>query len=126
MKSSDYVLIYWGLGLAAGAYALLCLQLIRMRYLRVPVNHIGAAMFAAAAFTVLWSSVSLLVLLHSTVWWIGAQSADILRYLCWGIFLALFFKPDANVAHRVWYRWLPALVLIGVLGVPAFGEVARV
>ena len=119
MKSSDYVLIYWGLGLAAGAYALLCLQLIRMRYLRIPVNHIGAAMFAAAAFTVLWSSVSLLVLLHSTVWWIGAQSADILRYLCWGIFLALFFKPDANVAHRVWYRWLPALVLIGVLGVPA-------
>lgn len=118
MNSSEHALIYWGLGLAAGTYALLSLHLLRIGYLRAPVNRIGVLMFAAAVLTVLWSCFSLLMRVVNPAWWIGAQSADVLRYLCWGVFMALFFKPSPDVSRGAWYRWLPGLALAGLLGVP--------
>ncbi|MCM2348233.1 MAG: PEP-CTERM system histidine kinase PrsK, partial [Acidovorax soli] len=119
MNNSATALVYWGLTLSAGAYALLALRLLRQEYLRVPVNRIGVAMLAAALLTVIWSGFSLLALTVSAAWWLAAQSADLLRYLCWGAFLALFFKPDAGVVHGPWYRWLPGFAAAGLLGVPA-------
>lgn len=119
MNNSETALVYWGLTLSAGAYALLALRLLRQEYLRAPVNRIGVAMLAAALLTVIWSGFSLLALTASAAWWLAAQSADLLRYLCWGVFLALFFQPDAGVAHGPWYRWLPGFASAGLLGVPA-------
>ena len=119
MNNSETALAYWGLTLSAGAYALLALRLLRQEYLRVPVNRIGVAMLAAALLTVIWSGFSLLALTVGAAWWLAAQSADLLRYLCWGVFLALFFKPDAGVVHGPWYRWLPGFASAGLLGVPA-------
>jgi len=119
MNNSETALAYWGLTLSAGAYALLALCLLRQEYLRVPVNRIGVAMLAAALLTVIWSGFSLLALTVGAAWWLAAQSADLLRYLCWGVFLALFFKPDAGVVHGPWYRWLPGFASAGLLGVPA-------
>ena len=119
MNNSEATLVYWGLTLSAGAYALLALRLLRQKYLRVPVNRIGAAMLAAALLTVIWSGFSWLALTVSAAWWLAAQSADLLRYLCWGAFLALFFKPDAGVVDSPWYRWLPGFAAAGLLGVPA-------
>ena len=55
MNSSDHTLMYWGLGLAAGAYALLSLYLVRQDYLRAQVSRTGVAMLAATLFTFLWS-----------------------------------------------------------------------
>ncbi len=119
MNNSDNALVYWGLALAAGAYALLSLRLFRQGYLRAPVNRIGVAMLAAALLTVAWSGFSLLALTVNGAWWLGAQSADMLRYLGWGVFVALFFKPNAGVVQGSWYRWLPGLATAGLLGVPA-------
>ena len=119
MNNSATALVYWGLTLSAGAYALLALRLLRQEYLRVPVNRIGVAMLAAALLTVIWSGFSLLALTVSAAWWLAAQSADLLRYLCWGVFLTLFFKPETGVVHGPWYCWLPGLASAGLLGVPA-------
>jgi len=119
MNNSENALVYWGLALAAGAYSLLSLRLLRQDYLRAPFNRIGVAMLAAALFTLAWSGFSLLALAVSAAWWLGAQSADMLRYLCWGVFVALFFKANAGVVQSPWYRWLPGLASAGLLGVPA-------
>ena len=119
MNNSENALVYWGLALAAGAYSLLSLRLLRQGYLRAPVNRIGVAMLAAALLTVAWSGFSLLALAVSAVWWLGAQSADMLRYLCWGVFVGLFFKANTGAVQGPWYRWLPGLASAGLLGVPA-------
>ncbi len=119
MNNSDNLLVYWGWAMAAGAYALLSLRLFRQEYLRAPVNRIGVATLAAALLTVVWSGFSLLALTVNGAWWLGAQSADMLRYLSWGVFVALFFKPNAGVVQGPWYRWLPGLAAAGLLGVPA-------
>ena len=119
MNNSENALVYWGLALVAGAYSLLSLRLVRQENWQEPVNRIGLAMLAAALLTVVWSGFSLLALTVSADWWLGAQSADMLRYLCWGVFVALFFNPNAGVAQGPWYRWLPGLASAGLLGVPA-------
>ena len=119
MNNSENALVYWGLALVAGAYSLLSLRLVRQENWQEPVNRIGLAMLAAALFTVVWSGFSLLALTVSADWWLGAQSADMLRYLCWGVFVALFFNPNAGAAQGPWYRWLPGLASAGLLGVPA-------
>lgn len=119
MNNSENALVYWGLALVAGAYSLLSLRLVRQESWQEPVNRIGLAMLAAALLTVVWSGFSLLALTVSADWWLGAQSADMLRYLCWGVFVALFFNTSAGAPQGPWYRWLPGLASAGLLGVPA-------
>ena len=119
MNNSENALVYWGLALVAGAYSLLSLRLVRQESWQEPVNRIGLAMLAAALLTVVWSGFSLLALTVSADWWLGAQSADMLRYLCGGVFVALFFNTNAGAAQGPWYRWLPGLASAGLLGVPA-------
>lgn len=119
MNNSENALVYWGLALVAGAYSLLSLRLVRQENWQEPVNRIGLAMLAAALLTVVWSGFSLLALTVSADWWLGAQSADMLRYLCWGVFVALFFNTSAGAPQGPWYRWLPGLASAGLLGVPA-------
>lgn len=126
MISSGNALIYWGFALAAGAYAFLSLRLFHQHYLTVPVNRIGVAMFLAALLTVVWSGFSLLALTVNSAWWLGAQSADMLRYLSWGVFVALFFNPNAGVVRGPWYRWLPGFASAGLLGVPALIVIVHV
>jgi hypothetical protein len=71
-------------------------------------------MLAASVLTVIWSVSSLLALTESSAWWLGAQAADILRYLCWTVFVALFFRTNAGQANDGWYRWWPGLVVVGL------------
>lgn len=118
MTNNEHSLIYWSLALAGSAYALLTLHLIRQGFMRKPVNRIGVAMLFAALFTVIWSGFSVLALTVNPEWWLIAQSADMLRYLCWGVFLSLFFESGARWTRSAWGRWWPGWVLAVLLGVP--------
>lgn len=118
MINGGSTLIYWSLGLSGGAYALLALHLVRQGFMRAPANQIGVTMLAASLFTVLWSGFSVLAMTVGSTWWLAAQTADILRYLCWGGFVAFFFKCGAGLVGGKWGRWWPGLALAGLLGVP--------
>ncbi len=119
MNNSENALVYWGWAVAAAAYALLSMRLIGQQYLGAAVNRIAVVMLAATVFTVIWSISSLLALAEAPAWWLGAQAADLLRYLCWAVFVALFFKTNAGQANGGWYRWWPGLVVVGLFGAPA-------
>ncbi|MBS0507971.1 MAG: PEP-CTERM system histidine kinase PrsK, partial [Proteobacteria bacterium] len=119
MHNSENAVVYWGWAVAGVAYALLSLRLIGQQYLGTAVNRIAVMMLAATLFTVMWSVGSLLALTEAPAWWLGAQAADILRYLCWAVFVALFFKTNAGQANGGWYRWWPGLVVVGLFGAPA-------
>jgi len=118
MINNGGTLIYWSLGLSGAAYAFLALHLIRQGFMRAQVNRLGGTMLAASLFTVLWSGFSVLAMTVGSTWWLAAQTADILRYLCWGGFVAFFFKPGVGLMCGKWSRSWPALALAGLLGVP--------
>lgn len=118
MDGSESAVIYSGWAWAAVAYALLSLRLVQQEYLKKPVNRIAMAMLAAALLSVAWSGFSFLALTVNAVWWLGAQSADILRYLAWGVFVFLFFNRSAGDISSPWYRWWPGLAVLAVLGAP--------
>lgn len=120
MNNTPYPLIYWGLYFSAAAYGLLAVRLIFQEFKLASTSRIGWFMLAATLFTVLWSGLSFMALMSGDFWWIGAQSADIFRYLCWGIFIILFFKPLISAAHNLWWRWLPVFFLVAVIVIPVF------
>ena len=97
--------------MAIAAYALLSLRLISQQYLGAAVNRISVFMLAASVFTVLWGASSVLAIAQSPVWWLGVQATDLLRYLCWLVFVALFFKIRGGQDRAGWHRWWPALVV---------------
>lgn len=118
MNQTPYPLIYWGLYFSGAAYALLCARLIFQELTVTPVSRIGWFMLGAAMFTTLWSALSFMALTSGYFWWIGAQSADMLRYLCWGIFIFLFFKPHASTLRSIGWRWLPVFFLAALIITP--------
>ncbi|WP_404301682.1 XrtA/PEP-CTERM system histidine kinase PrsK [Alicycliphilus denitrificans] len=119
MNSTQDAVFYWGWAWAAGAYALMFLRLISQQHLRTEDARIAAVMLAASVFTIVWSGCSLLALTVNPAWWLAAQAADILRYLCWGGFVALFFRPNAGGGDGRWRRrWLGGAA-VGLLGAPA-------
>lgn len=118
MQNNPYPLIYWGLYFSGAAYALLSVRVISQGLTLTPASRISWFMLAAAIFTVIWSSLSFMALTAGNFWWIGAQSADILRYLCWGIFLVLFFRPNATTTRSIWWRWIPGFFLVALLLTP--------
>ena len=95
MNNSQNTLIYWSLGSAVIAYALLALHLVRQGLMQTSAPRIGVVMLFAALSAVLWSAFSFLALSANPAWGLAAYSADVLRYLCWLIFIALFFKAGA-------------------------------
>ena len=116
MNNSQNTLIYWSLGSAVITYALLALHLVRQGLMQTSTHRIGVFMLLAALCTVLWSTFSLLALSTHAAWGVAAYSADVLRYLCWLIFIALFFK--AGTLRRFLARWGWAVGVAGLLGVP--------
>lgn len=119
MNQTENAVFQWGWAWAAGAYALMFLRLVSQQHLRTEEGRIAAVMLAASGLTIVWSLCSLLALTVNPVWWLAAQAADILRYLCWAGFVALFFRPNADTsADRRRRRW-PALAVGGLLGAPA-------
>lgn len=118
MSHTENTVFFWGLILAVGAYALMFLRLISQQHLRTEDGRIAATMLAATVLTLLWSGSSLLALTVSPAWWLAAQAADILRYLCWGGFVALFFRARAAQGANRWRRWWPAWAAAGLLGAP--------
>ncbi|MGE4329773.1 XrtA/PEP-CTERM system histidine kinase PrsK [Diaphorobacter sp.] len=118
MPGTDVTVIHWGWVLAALAYAVLAARLLQQHELRRPVDRIAMTMLAAAAFTVLWSGFSLLALASDELWWLAAQSADILRYLGWGGFVSLLVGRSAGDAGSRAYRWWPWLTVLAVIAVP--------
>lgn len=118
MPGTDVTVIHWGWVLAALAYAVLAARLLQQHELRRPVDRIAMTMLEAAAFTVLWSGFSLLALASDELWWLAAQSADILRYLGWGGFVSLLVGRSAGDAGSRAYRWWPWLTVLAVIAVP--------
>ncbi len=119
MTSSENLVGYWGWAMAGAAYALLALRLISQQYLGAAVNRIAVVMLAATVLTVVWSLTSLLAAAETPAWWLAAQAADLLRYLCWVAFIALFFRSGSAATKDGWYRWWPALLVVALLGAPA-------
>jgi len=119
MNNTENAVFYWGWAWAAGAYVLMFLRLVSQQHLRTADGRIAAVMLAACVLTIVWSGCSLLALTVNPAWWLAAQAADILRYLCWGGFVALFFRPNAGEAGDPWRRWWPGVVVAGLLGAPA-------
>lgn len=117
MNDNQNTLIYWSLGSAVIAYAFLALQLVRQRAMQMSAHGIGVVMLLAALCTVLWGVFSLLALSTGPAWRLAAYSADVLRYLCWLIFIALFFK--AGTLRLFLARWGWVIGFAGLLGVPA-------
>ncbi|MDD2711759.1 MAG: PEP-CTERM system histidine kinase PrsK [Simplicispira sp.] len=116
MNNNHYPLIYWGLYFSGAAYALLLVRLILQGSNLPSTNRMGGFMLAATALTILWSGLSVMALVSGRYfWWIFAQTADTLRYVCWGIFIFLFFKPQASTKYSTWWRWLPIFSLLAFI-----------
>ncbi|MBS0293399.1 MAG: PEP-CTERM system histidine kinase PrsK [Proteobacteria bacterium] len=115
-KGGASAAIYSGWAWAAAAYALLALRLLQQEYQRRSVNFIAMDMLAATVLSVAWCGFSYWALAVNPAWWLGAQSADILRYLGWLVFVYLLFNRRAGAAPSAWQRWRP---LLAVLAVPA-------
>ena len=116
MNNSENTLIYWSLGSAVIAYALLALHLVRQGFMQMPAHRIDVVMLFAALCTVLWSAFSWMALTMNPAWGLAAYSADILRYLCWGVFIALFFK--AGPLRHLLVRWRWVVGVAGLVGAP--------
>ena len=112
MNNFEYPFVYWGLCFSGAAYAILSLRLVFQELTFSPANRIGMAMLAAAMACVVWSGASAMALNPSVpAWWLIEKVADVLRYVFWGIFIVLFFKPSAVEKSSVWWRWWPVLLL---------------
>ena len=112
MNNFEYSLVYWGLCFSGAAYAILSLRLIFQELILSPASRIGMAMLAAAITSVVWSGASVMALKPSVpAWWLIEKVADVLRYVFWGIFIVLFFKPSAAEKSSVWWRWWPVFLL---------------
>ena len=116
MNNSENTLIYWSLGSAVIAYALLALHLVRQGLMQMSSHRIDIVMLFAALCTVLWSAFSWMALTVNPAWGLAAYSADILRYLCWGVFIALFFK--AGPLRHLLVRWRWVVGVAGLVGAP--------
>lgn len=113
MNSSEYPMAYWGLYLSGAAYAVLSLRLIFQELTFSPASRIGMAMLAAVATSVVWNGASFVALqLSESVWGVIAESADVLRYVFWGIFIVLFFRPHYAEKNSFWWRWWPVFALL--------------
>lgn len=121
MNNSEYVFIYWGLYLASVAYAVLSLRLMFQELMLAPASRIGMAMLAAATASLVWSGASVMALQPSGAaeWGVVAAAADVLRYGCWGVFIALFFKRHAADKSSSWWRWWPLFLLAATAAVLA-------
>ncbi|MBS0390142.1 MAG: PEP-CTERM system histidine kinase PrsK [Proteobacteria bacterium] len=117
-KGSASAAMYSGWAWAAAAYALLALRLLQQEYRRRPINRIAMVMLAAALLSVVWSGFSYLALAVAPAWWLWAQSADILRYLGWLVFVYLLFNHGAGSASGFWRRWWPLFALLAVPAAP--------
>ncbi len=122
MSDTESSIFFWGWVLAAGAYGLMLLRLLSQQHLRTEDGRIATTMLAAVVMTLLWSGSSLLGLTNHPSWWFVAQVADVLRYLCWAGFVALFL---ADPEGRWRKRW-PVLAAAGLLGAPALVAIANV
>lgn len=124
MHTSENTLIYWSLGAASLAYALLVMHLLRQGLVQMAASRTAMAMLLAALCTVLWCLFSLLALSSHPSWALAAQSADVLRYLCWGVFMAFFLRAGRmrSVSSRGWW----GVVLAGLLGAPMLVVVGQI
>lgn len=121
MNNSEYHLIYWGLYLSGAAYAILSLRLIFQEWILSSASRIGMVMLAAAITSVVWNGASLMALKSPDFpWWVIEKSSDVLRYVFWCIFTALFFKPYAAEKISIWWRWWPVFLLLFMAAVIVF------
>ncbi|MGE0100201.1 MAG: XrtA/PEP-CTERM system histidine kinase PrsK [Hydrogenophaga sp.] len=102
----------WGLGLAAMAYAVLAVHLVRQGYLKKPVNRAGLAIIVASVLTALWAGAGLWALKEATRW-IWVVLLDIARYAAWFAFVVQLFRQAARQGREVEAtRWMTPLAIL--------------
>ena len=94
MQSNEIPLVYWafGSGLASVAYGFLSLRMLGQGYLKNRFDGIGFSILVAIVVTMIWSFFGFSANSLDPKWWVGTQSADLLRYFWWIDFLGLFFR----------------------------------
>ena len=94
MQSNEIPLVYWafGSGLASVAYGFLSLRMLGQGYLKNRFDGIGFSILVAIVVTMIWSFFGFSANSLDPKWWVGTQSADLLRYFWWIVFLGLFFR----------------------------------
>lgn len=120
MYNSDYLLANWGLYFAGAAYTILFFRLVFLGWMLAPASAVATAMLAAALVSIVWSAATWMALNSGPAWSAIATAADVLRYICWGIFIGLFFKPSAVAKNTVWQRWWPVFLFTVMAVVLAF------
>ncbi|MEY2684519.1 MAG: putative system histidine kinase, partial [Pseudomonadota bacterium] len=91
MALDDVSLIGWGYGLAAAAYAVLALHLLRQLFDQRPTDRTRLAVLAAATLTALWAGLSVWAGTSDagSAWWLLGGVLDTLRYAAWFGFVVL-------------------------------------
>src|SRR5574343_265995 len=115
-------LIGWGYGLAAVAYGVSTLHLLRQPLDQRPPDRTALAVLAAATLTTLWAALSVWAAASDagSAWWLLAGTLDTLRYAAWFGFVVLLFRADQRTSQAgrwmaPWAFLLPTLALLALL-----------
>ena len=118
MQSNEIPLVYWafGSGLASVAYGFLSLRMLGQGYLKNRFDGIGLSILVAIVVTMIWSFFGFSANSLDPKWWIGTQSADLLRYFWWIVFLGLFFRSGKkNLDKKNFFLFFLVSLLISPL-----------
>lgn len=122
MSTEGNALMSWGYGLAALAYALLWLHLLRQGWRAGTRSRSAWAVLLAVLLTSVWAGLGWLGGRHPA-WWGPSVLADVARYAAWFAFVVLLFRDNAAPL-----RWLgvaavalPLLALAGLFAAPVLG-----
>ena len=118
MQSNEIPLVYWafGSGLASVAYGFLSLRMLGQGYLKNRFDGIGFSILVAIVVTMIWSFFGFSANSLDPKWWIGTQSADLLRYFWWIVFLGLFFRSGKkNLDKKNFFLFFLVSLLISPL-----------
>lgn len=118
MQSNEIPLVYWafGSGLASVAYGFLSLRMLGQGYLKNRFDGIGFSILVAIVVTMIWSFFGFSANSLDPKWWVGTQSADLLRYFWWIVFLGLFFRSGKkNLDKKNFFLFFLVSLLISPL-----------
>lgn len=107
MASNTAVLAEWGYGLVGISYSFFSMKLVRLGYLRPPLELSKSALIAAALLSAVWGWMGLAQLLTSwPIFLLLGQSSDLVRYGCWYAFLLILLRVNVADKYSVRGDWM--------------------